>query len=270
MASKITAVDRGSPAFRAGIVPGETLISINGNEITDVLDYRFYAADPDLRLLVADENGRTREIHIRNTAYRPLGLEFETYLMDKQTHCHNKCVFCFIDQLPKGMRSTLYFKDDDSRMSFLAGSYVTLTNMSDEDIERILRMHISPIHISIHTTNPALRVRMMGNPRADRVMEIMRRFADGGIEMHGQIVLCRGWNDGAELERTMRDLETLYPAMQSVSVVPIGLTKHRQRLTPMEPYDRESAEAVLDQIEAFAAQSRRKRGSALIFASDEW
>ena len=269
MASKITAVDRGSPAFRAGIVPGETLISINGNEITDVLDYRFYAADPDLRLLVADENGRTREIHIRNTAYRPLGLEFETYLMDKQTHCHNKCVFCFIDQLPKGMRESLYFKDDDMRMSFLMGNYVTLTNLKEADFARIKRLRISPINVSVHATDPDVRRQMCGNRFAGDCYKIMHDLAAAGITMNAQIVVCPGINDGDVLARSLDDLILLYPYVQSIAVVPVGLTKYREGLAPLEPVTETSANEILSICEGRAAAALSRHGTRIVFASDE-
>ena len=218
---KITCVDKGSRAEQAGIKAGDNLISINGREICDVLDYRFFLADRSI-LLKLDREGQSFEVSIRKQQYDDIGLDFETPLMDKKHSCENKCVFCFIDQLPRGMRKTLYFKDDDSRLSFLHGNYITLTNLHDKDIDRIIEMHISPVNISVHTTNPALRVKMMHNKRAGEVLAYMKRLADAGISLCGQIVLCKGLNDGKELNRSMRDLSELFPAMQSVSIVPSG------------------------------------------------
>ncbi|PWL49253.1 MAG: radical SAM protein [Clostridiales bacterium] len=269
MASKITSVDKGSPAFRAGISAGETLVKINGNEIHDVLDYRFYSADPvlDLELLSAD--GAARTVRIVNRSYRPLGLEFETYLMDKQARCHNKCVFCFIDQLPGGMRDSLYFKDDDMRMSFLMGNYVTLTNLTAEDFAKIKRMRISPINISVHATDPEVRRKMCGNRFAGDCYKIMHDLAASGITMNAQIVVCPGLNDGKVLERSLDDLILLYPYVQSISVVPVGLTKHRQGLYPLEPVTRQGAREILDLCNQRAAAALRRHGSRVVFAADE-
>ena len=269
MASKITSVDRNSPAFRAGIAVGETLVKINGNEIRDVLDYRFYSADPvlDLELLSAD--GAARTVRIVNRGYRPLGLEFETYLMDRQARCRNKCVFCFIDQLPDGMRDSLYFKDDDMRMSFLMGNYVTLTNLTAEDFARIKRMRISPINISVHATDPEVRRRMCGNRFAGDCYKIMHDLAASGITMNAQIVVCPGFNDGAVLERSLDDLILLYPYVQSISVVPVGLTKHRQGLCPIEPVSGQGAREILDICAARAAAALRRHGTRVVFAADE-
>ncbi len=265
----ILQVEAGSLAARAGIEEGDILLDIDGHAIDDVLDYRFYLASRQITIRV-HRGVQILSFSIKKPEYADIGLDFESFLMDDQRRCKNKCVFCFIDQLPPGMRQSLYFKDDDSRMSFLAGSYVTLTNMSEEDIDRIIKMHISPIHISIHTVNPDLRVKMMKNPRAADVMPIMRRFAQAGIEMHGQIVLCKGWNDGEELERSMNELGALYPAMKSVSVVPIGLTKFREKLEQMQPFTKADATEVLGRINKFAADFLQKHDTRLIFASDEW
>ncbi len=266
---EITDVASGSLAEKAGLRQGDILLDINGHEIGDVLDYRFYLAEKELTVRV-HRGPQLLEMSISKSEYADIGLDFASFLMDGQRRCQNKCVFCFIDQLPPGMRETLYFKDDDSRMSFLAGSYVTLTNMRDADIDRIIQMRISPIHISVHTTDPDLRVRMMKNPRAAQVMDVMRRFAAHGIEMHAQIVLCKGWNDGEALTRTLRDLGTLYPAMQSVSVVPIGLTRFRERLTPMTPFSGEDAAEVIRAVSDFASRFYKRNGTRLVYASDEW
>ena len=238
-------------------------------EICDVLDYRFFLADRSI-LLKLDREGQTFEVSIRKQQYDDIGLDFETPLMDKKHSCENKCVFCFIDQLPRGMRKTLYFKDDDSRLSFLHGNYITLTNLHDKDIDRIIEMHISPVNISVHTTNPELRVKMMHNKRAGEVLSYMKRLADAGISLCGQIVLCKGLNDGEELDRSMRDLGELFPAMQSVSIVPAGLTKYREKLYPLEGFTKEESAAVIAQVDKFAKDFEEKNGSRMFFCSDEF
>ena len=226
MASKIVSVDAGSPAARAGLAAGETLLQIDGVAIRDVLDYKFYSYDAALTLQVMEADEKTlREVHVRKREGEPLGLNFEHYLMDGMKQCSNKCVFCFIDQLPRGMRKTLYVKDDDARMSFLMGNYISMTNLSEADVDRILRMHISPVNISVQTTNPELRVKMLRNPRAGEALKIMNRFAEGGIQMNCQLVVCKGLNDGEELRRSLRDLKALYPAVNTISVVPFGMTR---------------------------------------------
>lgn len=270
MAAKITSVDEGSPAQRAGLTAGQSLLSIDGTTIRDVLDYKFYSYDAKLLLQVLDTDGVTvRELCVRKREGEPLGLNFAHYLIDAMKRCSNQCVFCFIDQLPKGMRETLYVKDDDARMSFLMGNYISLTNLSDADVDRILRMHISPINISVHTTNPALRVEMLRHPRAGEMLQIMRRFADGGITMNCQLVVCSGMNDGDELRRSLRDLKTLYPAVGSVSVVPFGQTRHRQGLYPLQPTTAQSAAEVLDIVEPFAEECLREFGTRLVWCGDE-
>lgn len=270
MAVIIQQVHPNGPAHAAGICAGETLISINGNTIMDVLDYRFYETDSLLTVTVADKEGKERSVSIRKGQYESLGLEFETYLMDKQHSCRNKCIFCFIDQLPKGMRESLYFKDDDSRLSFLFGNYITLTNLSEHEIERIIKMHISPINVSIHTTNPELRCKMMGNRFAGKALELLRRFADAGIHLNGQLVLCPGINDGPELERTLNDLYALGESVQSIACVPVGVTRYREGLYPLTTYTKETAKATLEQIEAFGDRFRKERGARTVYASDEF
>ena len=266
---KIMRVESGSRADRAGIRAGDKLISINGREIRDVLDYRFFLAEQSVTLKVSRESEEI-EVVIKKQQYDDIGLDFETPLMDKKHSCENKCVFCFIDQLPRGMRKTLYFKDDDSRLSFLHGNYITLTNLHDEDIDRIIEMHISPVNISVHTTNPTLRVQMMHNKRAGEVLSYMKRLADAGISLCGQIVLCKGLNDGKELDRSMRDLSELFPAMQSVSIVPAGLTRFRQKLYPLEGFTKEDSAAVIEQVDRFAKEFEDKNGSRMFFCSDEF
>lgn len=270
MAVIIQQVHPNSPAHIAGICAGEKLLSINGNTIMDVLDYRFYETDSRLAVTVADKNGEERSVSIRKGQYESLGLEFETYLMDKQHSCRNKCIFCFIDQLPKGMRESLYFKDDDSRLSFLFGNYITLTNLSEHEIERIIKMHISPINVSIHTTNPELRCKMMGNRFAGKALELLKRFADAGIHLNGQLVLCPGINDGPELERTLNDLYALGENVQSIACVPVGVTRYREGLYPLTTYTKETAEATLRQIEAFGDRFVKERGARTVYASDEF
>lgn len=270
MASKIVSVDAGSPAARAGLAAGETLLQIDGVAIRDVLDYKFYSYDAALTLQVMEADGKTlREVHVRKREGEPLGLNFEHYLMDGMKQCSNKCVFCFIDQLPRGMRKTLYVKDDDARMSFLMGNYISMTNLSEADVDRILRMHISPVNISVQTTNPELRVKMLRNPRAGEALKIMNRFAEGGIQMNCQLVVCKGLNDGEELRRSLRDLKALYPAVNTISVVPFGMTRHRENLYPLEPTDKAAAEAILDIVEPFAEACLRELGTRLVWCGDE-
>ena len=206
MAVIVKSVEKRSPAAKAGIKNGDTLVSLNGNEILDVLDYRFYQSEEKIKVRFINSKGKEKEKTIKKRESDEIGLLFDTYLMDKQRACKNKCIFCFIDQLPKGMRDSLYFKDDDSRLSFLFGNYITLTNITEHEVERIIKMHISPVNISVHTTNPELRVKMMKNPHAGEALEIMRRLNAAGIAMNCQLVLCPGYNDGDELRRSLDDL----------------------------------------------------------------
>ena len=268
--TKIASVDPHSPARKAGVRPGETLTHINGHPIVDVLDYKFYAYDPRLELTLTEENGGSRTLRIRKEEGEDLGLNFETYLMDRARSCANKCIFCFVDQMPPGMRDTLYFKDDDARLSFLMGNYMTLTNLSQREIQRIIDLRISPINISVHATDPELRTAMLKNPRAGECLSIMERFAKAGIEMNCQIVACPGVNDGPALARTMEDLGKLHPAVTSVAVVPVGVTKFREGLCPIEPYTKEQAVALIDQVEKFAAAFLEKQGTSLVWCSDEF
>ena len=264
----VESVDAHSAAAAAGIAAGDVLVSINGHGVRDVLDYRFYMTDTCVRLKLT--RGETEySVRINKSEHADIGLEFATPLMDQKHTCANKCVFCFIDQMPKGLRKTLYFKDDDDRLSFLHGNYVTLTNLHDEDIDRLLTMHISPVNISVHTTNPELRVKMMKNKRAGEVLKYLDRLAAGGIALCTQIVLCKGLNDDAELDRTMHDLARLYPALRSCAIVPVGLTKFREKLYPLEMFDRESAAKVVAQVDAFGAECKRRYGTRLFYCADE-
>ena len=268
MENIIKSIDRGSPLHRKAQV-GDAVISINGNKIIDVLDYKFFAYDSRLKVLLRRPDGSEYEVTVHKSEGGDLGLEFESYLMDKPRSCANNCVFCFIDQLPKGMRKTMYFKDDDARLSFLLGNYITLTNLSKREIERIIALHISPINISVHTTNPELRCRMLQNPRAGESIEIMRRFAQAGIVMNCQIVCCPGLNDGEELLRSMRDLEEMYPGVHSVSIVPVGLTRFREGLYPLTPFTEELAGETIDMVTAFGDECLKRHGTRIFFCGDE-
>lgn len=268
MAVKIFDVTTGSHADKAGIKKGETLLSINSNEIVDVLDYRFYQVNRKLTLEVEDENKNVRTVEMTKGEYEEIGLEFETYLMDKQHSCRNKCIFCFIDQLPKGMRESLYFKDDDSRLSFLFGNYITLTNITEHEIDRIIKMHISPINVSVHTTNPELRCKMMNNRFAGDTLKYLKRFADAGITLNCQIVSCPGINDGDELVRTLTDLEAL--GVNMTAIVPVGLTRYRENLYPLVPYNKETAGQTIDIIEKMGDECVKKHGRRIFFPGDEF
>jgi len=268
VAVKIFDVTTGSHADKAGIKKGETLLSINSNEIVDVLDYRFYQVNRKLTLEVEDEDKNVRTIEMTKGEYEEIGLEFETYLMDKQHSCRNKCIFCFIDQLPKGMRESLYFKDDDSRLSFLFGNYITLTNITEHEIDRIIKMHISPINVSVHTTNPELRCKMMNNRFAGDTLKYLKRFADAGITLNCQIVSCPGINDGDELVRTLTDLENL--GVNMTAIVPVGLTRYRENLYPLVPYNKETAGQTIDIIEKMGDECVKKHGRRIFFPGDEF
>lgn len=266
MPVKIKSVKKLSMCGLHGVSSGDLLLSVDGNEIEDVLDYDFYMSGGkvSLEFLCGDKKKTVK------TTKEKCGLEFETYLMDKQQGCKNKCIFCFIDQLPKGMRKTLYFKDDDSRLSFLFGNYITLTNISEHEIERIIKMHISPVNISVHTMNPELRVRMMKNPKAGECLKIIKRFADAGIQMNTQLVLCPGFNDGEELKYSLSELSNLYPAVSSIAAVPVGLTKYRDGLEPLTPFNKDTAGDVIDIMEQFGEEFKKKNGTRLCFPADEF
>ena len=266
---KILAVLPRSIAEKAGICGGDVLVSINQNEIRDVLDYRFYLTDTSVSITLL-RNDESFTVHINKGEYDDIGLSFETPLMDKKHSCTNKCVFCFIDQLPPGMRESLYFKDDDDRLSFLHGNYVTLTNLKDEDIDRIIKMHISPVNVSVHTTNPELRVKMMKNKHAGEVLSYLDRMADAGIALCTQIVLCKGLNDGAELDRTLHDLIKYHPSLRSCSIVPVGLTKYREKLYPLEAFSPDECAAVINQVNAYGDWCLKEFGTRIFYCSDEF
>ena len=268
--TKIRSVDPDSPARRAGVRIGETLTEVNGHPIVDVLDYKFHTYDPRLILKLKEENGRERTVRVRKAEGEDLGLNFETYLMDRARSCANRCIFCFVDQMPPGMRETLYFKDDDARLSFLMGNYITLTNLSRRELQRIMDLHISPVNISVHATDPELRASLLKNHRAGECLSIMEQFARAGITMNCQVVSCPGINDGPALDRTLRELGGLYPAVNSVAVVPVGVTRFREGLCPIAPYTPAQAAEVIGQVERFADSFRREHGTALAWCSDEF
>lgn len=265
----IKSVDPGSIADELGLEPGDRLLSIDGHELEDIFDYEYYIENESIMVVIAKKNGEEWELDIEND-YQDLGLTFENGLMSDYKSCHNKCVFCFIDQMPKGMRETLYFKDDDSRLSFLQGNYVTLTNMKDKDIERIIKFKLAPINISVQTTNPELRCKMLHNRFAGEALKKIDRLYEAGTPMNGQVVMCKNLNDGDELDRTIRDLTKYIPCMESVSVVPVGLSKYRDGLYPLEPITAEDAAKTIDIIEKWQKKVYAEHGIHFIHASDEF
>ena len=266
----ISSVAPGSIAQEMGIEPGDRLLEVNGKSPEDVFDYRYLMNEEEILVLIRKVNGEEWELEIEKEYEDDLGIEFENGLMDDYRSCRNKCIFCFIDQLPKGMRSTLYFKDDDSRLSFLQGNYLTLTNMSEHDIDRIIQYKLSPINISFQTMNPELRCKMLHNRFAGEIFDKVKRLKDAGIIMNGQIVLCRGVNDGAELERSIRELTAYMTQLESVSVVPVGLTRYRDGLYPLKPFTKEDACEVLDLIHGWQEKLYKEWGNHFIHAGDEW
>ncbi|MBR6635011.1 MAG: DUF512 domain-containing protein [Clostridia bacterium] len=269
MSVKISGVEHDS-ILNKKISAGDTLVAVNSHEINDVLDYRFYTSACKLKLEIETEKGKRRTVKVKKGEYDDLGLCFETYLMDKHHSCKNKCIFCFIDQMPKGMRESLYFKDDDSRLSFLFGNYVTLTNLADKDIDRIIEMHISPVNVSVHTMNPTLRVEMMKNPNSGTSLRYLNRLAEAGIKLNTQLVLCPGINDGKELEFSLSELGKLYPAVQSIACVPVGLTKHREGLPHLDAYNKETASRVIDTVDDFNIHFKFYNNETIAYAADEF
>ena len=266
---KITDIDNNSRLYSLGVRVGDVLVSVNGNEIRDVLDYRFYITEKELSLLFL-RGGEEYTVSLRKGMYDDIGLGFETPLMDRKHTCTNQCIFCFVDQMPKGLRDTLYFKDDDSRLSFLHGNYITMTNMKREDIERIIKMRISPINVSVHTTNPELRVKMMKNRFAGEVLSYLPMLAEAGIELCTQLVLCPGINDGEELMRSMHDLVKLCPSLISCAAVPVGITKFRDGLCPLRTYTPEEAREVINTVNMFGDYCKKEYGSRIFTAADEF
>ncbi len=259
-----------SIAAELEITPGDELLSVNGQAVEDIFDYQFLVQDEKTELLIRKPEGEEWLLEIEKEEDEDLGLVFENSLMDEYRSCSNRCVFCFIDQMPPGMRETLYFKDDDSRLSFLQGNYVTLTNMKERDLDRIIRYRLEPINISVHTVNPDLRRQMLRNRFAGEILGQIRRLYEAGIQMNGQIVLCRGINDGPELDRTIRELADFMPCFQSLSVVPVGLTRYREGLYPLEPFDAGEARRVLEQIRGWSGKFYREKRTRFVHASDEW
>lgn len=270
MKNEIKEIVPGSIAEEVELEVGDRLLSINGNDVKDIIDYKYLVTDEELVIEVEKKDGEIWEIEIEKDYDEDLGLVFKEGILDKPMSCHNKCVFCFIDQLPKGMRNTLYFKDDDSRLSFLQGNFLTLTNMKDEDIERIIKYKISPINVSVHTTNPELRVEMLKNRFAGNIYDILKRLAAGGIEVNTQVVCCPGINDGKELTRTIEDLYKLYPNVKSVAVVPIGVTKHRQGLTILKTFTRDTSLKQIEEVEELQKKYINDSGTPFVRLSDEF
>ncbi len=267
---KITKVLADSIAWELGIQAGDFLVSVNGETVEDIFDYQFLVNDEEIIILIEKPDGEEWEFEIEKEYDEELGLEFEEGLMDEYKSCRNKCIFCFIDQMPKGMRDTLYFKDDDSRLSFLQGNYITLTNMKQSDIKRMIRYRMEPINISVHTTDGALRCRMLNNRFAGDLLEKMNLLKEAEITMNGQIVLCKGINDGVVLENSIRELTAYLPCLQSLSVVPVGLTKFREGLYPLEPFEKEDAKEVLAVIHKWQQYCMETYGTHFVHASDEW
>lgn len=260
----------GSPAERAGLSKGDVLLSIDGEPVIDLVDYEHLTASDRLTLEIIKENGSCEQIDLEKEDYEPLGLSFATSLMDNMRTCKNHCVFCFIDQMPKGGRSSLHVKDDDWRMSFVMGNYVTLTNLDERELDRVIRRRVSPLYISLHASDPEVRRAMMKNPHAGDILPQLKRLADAGLQFHLQIVLCPGLNDGDVLRRSIDDMLLLYPQARSLAVVPVGLTRHRDKLYPLRTFTREEAEATIDEIEARQAELLREHGTRFVFLADEW
>ena len=268
--TKVATVKSGSIAQEAGVEVGDAILSINDSIITDILEYKFLVNDEFLNIVIQKSDGEEWEVEIEKEFDEDLGIEFENALISEARSCKNKCIFCFIDQLPKGMRDTLYFKDDDSRLSFLQGNYITLTNLTDSDINKIIKYRISPLNVSIHTTNPDLRIKMLNNRFAGNIIVSLRKLADAGIILNGQIVLCPGVNDGTELDRTLEDLTPFYPQLTSVSMVPVGLTKYRQGLHEIFSYTKDSALALIEQVEAWQVKFKQKYKTNIVYIADEF
>ncbi len=263
-------VEQNSIASDCGVQPGDIVLSIDGKAIRDILDFKYLTSNDYYVIDIKKCDGSVEQIEIYNDDYEQFGVVFENELIDKPMLCRNKCIFCFMDQLPPNVRSTMYFKDDDVRLSFLSGNYVTLTNLNDADIERLCKLKVSPINVSVHVTDPEKRCMMLNNRFAGKVLEIMRKFADSGIYMNAQIVLCKGINDGAYLDKTITDLKALYPKVRSVSVVPVGITKYREGLYPLKPFEKTDCIKVINQVEKHRRHMLTELGTGLVYLSDEF
>lgn len=270
MKNEIAVVKYGSIAEEMEIEVGDYLLSINGEPVKDIIDYKFLICDEYVTIEIEKKNGEIWEMEIEKEYDEDLGVQFREAILDRPKSCHNKCIFCFIDQLPKGMRETLYFKDDDSRLAFLQGNFVTLTNMSEEDVDRIIKYKISPINVSVHTTNPELRIKMTNNRFAGNIHDRLKRMAEGGIKINCQIVLCPGINDGEELEKTIEDLYKLYPQTENLAVVPVGVTKYREGLFKMELYNKETAASQIDRVAKLQNKYNKEVGTPFVRLSDEF
>ncbi len=265
----IKKVDKGSIAEEAGIEIGDVLLSINGQDVTDIFDYRFFITDSYLMLNIEKPTGEQWEIEIEKDEYDDLGLEFEPDLIDREKSCKNKCIFCFIDQLPRNMRSTLYFKDDDVRLSFLTGNYVTLTNTNNDELDRIIKYKLSPVNISVHTTDPDLRCKMMNNKNAGDIMRQIAKLTENNIEVNCQLVICKGINDGCFMERSIEELASFYPGVNSISIVPVGLSEYRDRLYPLKALENEDALQIIKKVSLYQTKYLHKYGSRIVFCADE-
>ena len=270
MGIRIQSVEKGSPAYKAGILPDEIIMAINHEPLADEIDYQALSSEKKLSITISDPSGRTRDVFIRKKEWEPLGLCLDETVLMKPRHCRNHCLFCFVDQLPRGMRDTLYVKDDDWRLSLMMGNYVTLTNVDQQEFDRIIRRKVSPLYISVHATDPDVRVRLLRNPSAGNILVRLRALKDAGIQFHCQVVLCPGINNGLVLKQTITDLAGLFPAAQSLAIVPIGLTRHRAALAPMSPVSPEEAAAVITMVREYQAEFRKKFGTRFVFVSDEF
>lgn len=263
-------VDENSIAIDCGIELGDIITKINGKEIKDILDFRYWTSDEYYTVEVEKKDGTVEEIEVYNDYFEQFGVTFEKELIDDPMLCRNKCIFCFMDQLPKNVRPTMHFKDDDVRLSFLSGNYVTLTNLNDDEVERLCRLKVSPINVSVHVTDGERRCMMLNNKNAHKVLDIMKKFASSGILMNAQIVLCKGINDREYLEKTIYDLETLYPSIRSISVVPVGISAHRDGLYPLESLEKDDCKAVISQVEKYQSEFLKKHSTRLVYLADEF
>ncbi len=267
--ARVEKVDKGGIADEVGIEPGDVITAVNGRPLQDLIDFRYYCADENIEIDLTKGDGELWTVEIEKEIDEDLGLSFSEAAFDHIRACANKCVFCFVDQMPQGMRETLYIRDDDYRLSFLQGNFITLTNLNEADLTRILQMRLSPLYISVHTTNPELRQRMLGNRNAGKILEVLSRLADGGVDFHTQIVLCPGYNDGPELTRTLSELSGLWPSILSIAVVPLGLTKQRADLPLLSMLTPDEAGGIIEQVRPFQERFQNLHGEALVYLADE-